>query len=104
MTNGYQFGLFNSSGTRVWTSGAVTTTVGMTSITANLPVTLPAGQYYWVTTNNGLTSGTAALQAPAAPTTNLPRMGTVAAVGGAMPASLTPTGITRVDWSRSRST
>jgi hypothetical protein len=94
-TNCYQFGIFASDGTRAWTSGAVSSTTTYAAITANMPVTMTPGQYYFAVTNNNSNSFTAGLDVTAAfPAASVPRWGTVAATSGAMPASINPAAIT----------
>jgi len=89
-------GIFNSSGTQIWTSGVISTlTTRWVVVSANLPITLPVGTYYFATTNNNVTSSTAAYTiTPALGGADLPRWGTVPATAGAMPGSIDPTAIT----------
>lgn len=95
IANAFQFGIFDENGTRVWTSGAQSTVVGVMNVTTNLPVTLRQGTYYFGVTNNNTASGTASLSVSAAAgSAGYPRWGTVAATSGAMPASITPSAIT----------
>jgi hypothetical protein len=94
LANGYRVGIFDEAGARRWESGPVTTVVGLTVLSAGLPVTLPAGTYFLALTNNGSSSSTAALQVSAAlPASALPRWGTVATAAGAMPAAIAPAAI-----------
>ncbi len=91
-------GIFDANGTQKWQSGALTTAAGWTKTTVNLPVTLAPGQYYFATTNNNSGSNTACYagvnnQGSA----DMPRWGTVATTSGAMPASITPSAITKAD-------
>lgn len=93
-TGAWQFGIFDSTGARVWNSGAVTTTANFTAITAALPITLE-GQYYFVVTNNNSAASTTALAvSPALAAASVPRWGTIAVTAGAMPASINPAAIT----------
>jgi hypothetical protein len=96
VTTGYIFGVFDRTGARVWTSGAVSTTgTGWLAITASLPITLTAGTYYFAVTNNNTVSAVAGIAGSSAlVAATPPRWGTVPATAGAMPASITPTAIT----------
>lgn len=95
-TANLQLGIFDATGTSLWTSGNLNTIAGNTTATANLPVTLPAGQYYWATTvGTTAVNTTAAYQTtPAFAGAAMPRWGTVPATGGVMPASIDPTAVT----------
>ncbi len=99
LTNCLVLGIFNSAGAQVWASGAIGTAgAGWTTTTANLPVTMAPGQYYFATTNNNNTSGvTAFTGTPLTGTATMPRWGTVPASLGAMPASINPSAITKAD-------
>jgi hypothetical protein len=102
LSNCLIIGIFNSAGTQVWKSGVLSTLltdwIAVTSGgTPAFPVTLPAGTYYFVTTNNNVTSSTAAYAVTPVIGTGatLPRWGYVAATAGAMPSSITPAAITK---------
>lgn len=93
----FQFGIFDRTGARKWTSGAVATVAGYTQVTAGLPVVLDEGTHYFGVTNNnnGTLVTTAALAVSSAlAAAVLPRWGTVTATAGAMPASINPAAIT----------
>ncbi len=91
-------GIFDANGVQKWASSALTTVAGWTKTTSNLPVTLPPGQYYFATTNNNNSSGVNAYTGtPLTGTADMPRWGTVPASLGAMPASITPSSITKAD-------
>jgi hypothetical protein len=95
VANGYRFGIFDSTGTQVWTSGAVSTTANYTTVTANTPFTLTPGTYYFAVTNNGSGSVTGGLSVTVAlGSASLPRFGTVSITAGAMPSSINPSAIT----------
>lgn len=88
-------GIYDSAGTRLWTSGVLSTVAGWVVVSASLPITLPVGTYYFATTNNNITGTTAEYTiTPALGTASLPRWGTVPTTGGVMPASIDPTAIT----------
>ena len=89
-------GIYDSAGTRLWQSGVLSTiATSWLDITANLPITLPIGTYYFATTNNNIASTTAAYSVtPAVGGAFLPRWGTVPTTNGAIPASIDPTAIT----------
>lgn len=94
-----QLGIFDATGNQKWTSGALSTLLAAwVKTTVNLPVTLQAGQYYFATTNNGSAAGTAAYYGvPTSGSADMPRWGTVACSGGAMPGSIAPGSITKAD-------
>jgi hypothetical protein len=96
LSNCLILGIFDSNGARLWQSGVLSTVATNTvSVTANLPVTLTAGTYYFATTNNNVVSTTAAYTVtPAVGSTSFPRWGTVPTTNGAMPASINPSAIT----------
>lgn len=94
VTAGYQFGIFDRVGNRLWNSGAVTTVAGFTAITAGLPITIE-GQHYFAVTNNNAVSAVGGLAvSPALAAASIPRWGTVPATLGAMPATISPAAIT----------
>lgn len=96
LANCLRVAIFNEDGTQRWAAGPLSTVAGRIAITTGLPGKLDAGLYYWATTNNNVSSTTAAYSVtPAlAGTANLPRWGTVPTAGGAMPASIAPAAIT----------
>jgi hypothetical protein len=89
-------GIFNATGAQMWQSGAFNTVAtNIVPVTANMPITLPVGTYYFATTNNNVVSATAAYTITSAVgAVGFPRWGTVPAVNGAMPASINPAAIT----------
>jgi hypothetical protein len=89
-------GIYDSAGNRLWQSGVLSTVATNTvPVTANLPITLPVGTYYFVTVNNNVVSATAAYTVTSAVgAVGFPRWGTVPAVNGAIPASINPAAIT----------
>jgi len=89
-------GIFDSAGNRIWTSGVLSTlATRWVIISSGLPITLPVGTYYFATTNNNVTSTTAAYTVtPALGGADIPRWGTVPATSGAMPTSINPAAIT----------
>jgi hypothetical protein len=89
-------GIYDSAGTRLYASGAITTvTDGWIAITG-ISVTLASGTYYFGTTNNNVATNTPAYAVtPNIGMAALPRWGYVATTNGAMPPSITPSSITK---------
>jgi len=89
-------GIYDSTGTRLYASGALSTVAtGWITITG-ISFTLASGTHYFGTTNNNVASTTAAYTVtPSIGTATLPRWGSVATSSGAMPASITPSSITK---------
>jgi len=101
LSNCLRLGIYNSAGTQVWASGVLSTiATSWLAITSGgtpaFPISLLPGAYYFATTNNNVTSTTAAYAvSPALGGAILPRWGTVPTSAGAMPASITPASITK---------
>ena len=102
LSNCLILGIFNSGGTRLWTSGVLSTlATRWVVVSVGLPITLPVGTYYFATTNNNVASTTATYTVtPALGGADLPRWGTVPTTSGVMPASIDPAAITETtgDW------
>lgn len=89
-------GIYDSTGTRLYASGALTTVASGWIAITGISVTLASGTYYFGTTNNNVVNGGAAYAVtPGIGTATLPRWGSVATSSGAMPASITPSSITK---------
>lgn len=92
-----RIGIFDNSGTRVWSSDGLTTGatrwVPVVSGTPAFPVNIPLGSYYFVTTNNNITTSSAAYTVTPAIGSTLPRWGYVTTTAGAMPETIDPTNI-----------
>ena len=94
VSNCLLIGIYDSTGTRLYASGALSTVATGWIAVTGISVTLASGTYYFGTTNNGANSGTAAYTVtPGIGTAALPRWGYVSTAGGAMPASITPSSI-----------
>jgi hypothetical protein len=95
VANSLLIGIYDSTGTRLYVSNALSTVAtGWVAVTG-ISVTLASGTYYFATTNNNVASSTAAYAVtPGIGTATLPRWGSVATTNGAMPASITPSSIT----------
>jgi hypothetical protein len=88
-------GIYDSTGTNLYASSALSTVAGWIAVTG-ISVTLASGTYYFGTTNNGVTGGSAAYYVtPSIGTATLPRWGSVSASSGLMPASIAPSSITK---------
>jgi hypothetical protein len=95
LSNCLILGIFDSTGQQVWQSGILSTTNNVLSITANLPINLTPGVYYFATANNNVVSTTTAYRVtPAVGSVSYPRWGTVPTTNGAMPSSIDPASIT----------
>lgn len=90
-----QLACFESLGHRAYNSGTQGTSANITSISTTNWF-LPGGAImFWAITNANLTSSTTAYYfSPAFAAATLARWGTVAATSGAMPSTITPSGIT----------
>jgi hypothetical protein len=89
-------GIYDSTGTRLYASGALTTVASGWIAVTGISVTLASGTYYFGTTNNNVAnSGAAYAVTPSIGTATLPRWGSVTTSNGAMPASITPLSITK---------
>jgi len=98
VSNCLRIGIYDSVGTRLYESGALSTVASATGwITVpGISVTLASGTYYFGTTNNNVASGTAAYTVtPGIGAATLPRWGSVATSNGVMPSSITPSSITK---------
>jgi hypothetical protein len=93
-----RIGIFDSSGTRLWSSDELTTgaTRWVPALTGTpaFPINLPLGTYYFVTTNNNITSSSAAYTVTPALGSTLPSWGHVATTSGSMPEAINPQNIT----------
>lgn len=95
LANCLRLGIFDSTGAQVWASGVLSTVATNWVTVAVSALALPAGDYYFATTNNNVASTTAAYTVtPAIGAVGVARWGTVPATAGAMPASINPAAIT----------
>jgi len=96
LSNCLLVGIYDSTGTRLYASSALSTVAtGWVAVTG-ISVTLASGTYYFGTTNNNVASSTSAYTVtPSIGTATLPRWGSVTTSSGALPASITPSSITK---------
>jgi hypothetical protein len=94
LSNCLQLGIFDSTGTRLWTSGVLSTVATAWLSVSVSALALGPGTYYFASTNNNVVSTTAAYAVTPVIGLSVPRWGTVPATAGAMPASIDPTQIT----------
>ena len=89
-------GIYDSTGTRLYASTALSTVASGWITVTGISVTLASGTYYFGTTNNNVAnSGAAYTVTPGIGTATLPRWGSVATSNGALPASITPSSIAK---------
>ena len=100
LANCLQCGIYRADGSLMWQSGVLSTIPGWVSVSdataePNYPLDMPAGFYFWASTNNNVISDVAAYRTNALPYSGPAFFGTVPAAMGVLPSSFDPYGITR---------
>ncbi|MCJ7424132.1 hypothetical protein MUP01_07675 [Candidatus Bathyarchaeota archaeon] len=96
ISNCLRVGIYDSAGTRLYASNALSTVATGWITVTGISITLASGTYHFGTTNNGVSSSTAAYTVtPGIGAATLPSWGSVSTSGGALPASITPSLVTK---------